>query len=172
MPPASHPRRMLMATHQLRIASIADHLDLVETIACWHWEEWGHADPGGSLESWTEGLRSRTNRDRIPTTYVALEGEELLGSVTIVEHDVDTHPEWTPWLAGTFVAPGRRGQGVASTLVRHAVRAAAGMGVVRLYLYTESARGLYERLGWHPILEEEYDGRVVTIMAIDLPGER
>jgi hypothetical protein len=44
----------------MRIESIADHLDLIEIIARWHWEEWGYADPGGSLASWTAGLRART----------------------------------------------------------------------------------------------------------------
>lgn len=151
----------------IRIESITDHLDLVETIARWHWEEWGESDPSGSLELWTEGLRGRANRDRIPTTYVALEGDELLGSVTLVEHDMSTRRDLSPWLAGVYVAPPHRGRGVASTLVRHAVRRAAGMGVGRLYLYTRSAQGLYEQLGWRPIGEELYEGRPVTIMEID-----
>ncbi len=155
-----------MTTRQVRIESIADHLALIETIARWHWEAWGQADPGGSLASWTAGLRERTHRDRIPTTYVALEGDELLGSVTLVEHDMANHPEWSPWLAGTYVTPSRRGQGVAGALVRHAVGKVAAMGVPRLYLYTESARGLYERLGWYPIAEEDYEGQPVTIMTI------
>jgi GNAT superfamily N-acetyltransferase len=159
-----------MTVHGLRIEGIADHLDLVETIACWHWEAWGHADPAGSLASWTAGLRQRTRRGAIPTTYVALDGDELLGSVTLVERDMTTHPGWSPWLAGTFVTPAHRRRGVASALVRHAVREAAAMGVRRLYLYTESARELYERLGWTPLAEEEYEGQLVTVMAIEPTG--
>jgi len=152
----------------MRIESIADHLDLVDTIARWHWDEWGHCDSDGSLDAWTEGLREPTNRDRIPTTYVALDGTDLLGSVTLVEHDMATHPELSPWLAGTYVKPSHRRQGIASALVRHAVRSAAGMGVLRLYPYSGPARGLYERLGWHAIADEEYEGQPVTITAIDL----
>jgi GNAT superfamily N-acetyltransferase len=155
-----------MTRHRFRIESIADHLDLVETIARWHWEAWGDADPSGSLASWTASLRERTHRDRIPTTYVALDGDELLGSVTLVEHDMANHPEWSPWLSGVYVALDHRRQGIASALVRHAVREAAAMGVARLYLFTESARGLYERLGWHAIAEEAYEGQAVTIMAV------
>lgn len=154
-------------TYRFRIESIAGHLDLIETIARWHWNEWSHADPAGSLASWTAGLRERTHRDRIPTTYVALDGDDLLGSVTLVEHDMATHPEWSPWLAGTYIIPTRRGQGIATALVRHAVEEATRMGISRLYLYTESARDLYERLGWHPIANEVYEGQMVTIMAIE-----
>ena len=87
-----------------RIESISDHLDLVPTIASWHWKEWGHADPKGTLERWTEGLRQRTKPDAIPTTYVAFsKRNEPIGSVVLVENDMSTHPELTPWLAGLFV---------------------------------------------------------------------
>jgi GNAT superfamily N-acetyltransferase len=153
----------------LRIEGIADHLDLVDTIARWHWEQWGHLDPEGSLESWTENLRRFTTRDHIPTIYGAFEGDEPLGSVTLNEHDMDTHPELGPWLAGLYVRPSRRRRGVGRALVEHAVREAAGMGVRRLYLYTAAARRLYEGVGWHAISEEPYEGQLVTVMEIELP---
>jgi GNAT superfamily N-acetyltransferase len=154
----------------MRIESIADHLDLVPTIARWHWDEWGHTDPTGSLAAWTAGLRQRTHRDRIPTTYVALAGDELLGSVTLVEHDMDTHRELSPWLAGLYVEPSRRGQGVGSALVRHTVQKAGEMGIARLYLYSGPARSFYERLGWRPVAETVYHGRPVTILTIGCSG--
>jgi GNAT superfamily N-acetyltransferase len=153
--------------HWFRIDSIADHLDLVETIANWHWDEWGHADPGGSLASWTKGLRERTNRGRIPTTYVALDGDELLGSVTLVQHDMSTRRDLSPWLAGIYVVPAHRERGVGSALARHAVQQAAAMGGQQLYLHTASGRGFYERLGWRSIAAEWYEGEPVTIMAIE-----
>jgi predicted N-acetyltransferase YhbS len=159
-------------TRRVRIESIADHPDLVEAIARWHWDEWGHVDPGGSLASWTAGLRRRTNRGRIPTTYVALDADELLGSVPLVEHDMATRRDLAPWLAGLYVAPAHRGRGVGSALARHAVRQAAAMGVGRLYLYTGPARGFYERLGWRAIADERYEGEPVVVMAIETAGER
>jgi len=151
----------------LKIESIADHLDLVEVIAAWHWNEWGHCDPSGSLESWTEGLRRRTLRDRIPTTYVAFEGDRLVGSVTLVDNDMATRPDLCPWLAGLYVIPEARVRGVGSALVRHAVAKVAEMGIPRLYLYTSITRRFYEKLGWQPIAEDFYEGEHVTIMAIE-----
>jgi GNAT superfamily N-acetyltransferase len=152
----------------MHIANIADHPGQIDTIARWHWEQWGHAAPGSSVQSWAEHLRRCTNRDRIPATFVALEGTELCGTVLLVQHDMSTHRELSPWVAGVFVAPVQRGNGIASALVRHAVQQAAMMGIARLYLYTEAARGLYEKLGWHAIAEDHYEGQTVTIMAIDL----
>ena len=75
----------------LHIENVADHLHLIDTIALWHFREWGQADPTGSVQSWTEGLRQGAERGRVPTTFVALEGDELLGSVTLTEHDMNTH---------------------------------------------------------------------------------
>lgn len=136
-------------------------------IARWHWDEWGHADPEGSLATWTAALRQRTNRGMIPTTYVALAGGQIIGSVTLVQHDMATHPELSPWLAGIYVVPAVRGQGIGSALTRHAVREAAVMGAQRLYLHTSTARGFYERLGWRALGEECYEGEPVTIMTIE-----
>ena len=153
----------------MRIESIADHPDLIAVIAQWHWDEWGHLDPNGSLESWTAGLALRTNRDSIPTTLVALSGDTLAGSVTLVEHDMDTRRDLSPWLAGLFVHPDFRRQGIGSALTIAANEKAESLGVPLLYLYTRSAWGLYERLGWTAVSTTDYEGRNVTIMQIE-PG--
>lgn len=151
----------------MRVDSIADHPHLIDTIARWHWDEWGHQDPGGSAESWAQGLRERTNRDRVPTTYVALEGEDLVGSATLVHNDMSTRPELSPWVAGVYVKPELRGQGVGSALMRHVARKAAEMGIKKLYLYTGGARVFYEKLGWRYLESAHYEGRTVSIMEVD-----
>jgi GNAT superfamily N-acetyltransferase len=152
----------------MQIESIADHLDLIEIIAAWHFHKWGHADPTGSVKTWAEGLRQRTNRDCIQTTYVAMDGNELLGSVTLVDHDMSTYMELSLWLAGLYVKPTMRGQGIGTALTKHAIFSVARMGFNCLYLYTESARGLYEKLGWLPIADDFYEGQPVTIMSFDM----
>ena len=141
------------------------------TIAAWHWNEWGHADPSGSLESWTEGLAGRTHRDRIPATYVAVAEGEPVGSVVLVEHDMPDREDLadlTPWLAGLFALPVYRGRGIGSALARHAQLEAHRFGFSCLYLYTSTARGLYERLGWKPVAETGYEGEPVSILMSDL----
>ncbi len=152
----------------MRIDTIADHPDLVETVARWQWGEWGH-DSDDSLGARIASIGAQTDPDRIPTTFVALDGDEPLGSASLVTDDMSTHPELTPWLASVYVAPVARGRGVASALVRRVVQQAAALGVARLYLYTENARGLYEKLGWRAIATEHFEGSPVTIMAIDPP---
>jgi GNAT superfamily N-acetyltransferase len=157
----------------VQIEPLADHPDLVDVIARWHWEEWGGADPSGSFEQWADNLR-RHQDDGIPTTFVALDDGRPLGSVTLTEHDMQGHigyESFRPWIAGTFVAPEARGRGVGAALMQHALAQAEAWGIDRLYLYTESARAFYERLGWTTFDETEYEGGRVAVMTIttDLP---
>jgi GNAT superfamily N-acetyltransferase len=154
----------------VRVESIADHLELVPVIARWHWNEWGHTDRGGSLESWTAGLGERTNRDRVPTMFVAFLGDVPVGSSVLVEHDMDTRLDLSPWLAGIYVLPEHRRKGVASALVERAMAEASRFGVGRLYLYTRSAVALYETLGWRAFGSEHYEGRDVVLMSVELPA--
>lgn len=155
----------------MRIVNSADHPTFVETVARWQWGEWGHLDPTDSLAARITSLSAQTDPNRIPTTYVALDGDAPLGSVSLVEYDMSTHHELSPWLASVYVTPAARGRGVASALVRHAIGQAAALGVTRLYLYTPDARGLYEKLGWQVIETEHFEGHPVTIMAIDPADE-
>ena len=96
---------------------------------------------------------------------MALDGDAPVGHVSLVEHNLASHPELSPWLAGTLVHRSRRGRGVGQALVRHATARAAELGVETLYLYTERARAFYERLGWRHLWEEDYEGERVSVMA-------
>jgi GNAT superfamily N-acetyltransferase len=155
----------------VRIELAADHLDLVPIVARWHWERRNPDEESQSLASWTDGLLTRINRDRIPATFFAFDGPALVASTTLVEHDMPDRVDLAhlrPWLAGVYVVADRRGRGFGSRLVDHAERSARAFGVGRLYLYTTEARGFYERLGWRRTATDRYGGETITIMAKDL----
>jgi aminoglycoside 6-adenylyltransferase len=150
----------------MRIEMLADHPELALTLARWHYQEWGHLDPDGSLEKWTQGIKTRMNRDRIPLSLVAFIKGEPVGSAVLVDHDMDTRQDLSPWLAGVFVRQSYRSRGVASALVKEAMRQARELGVETLYLYTRSAVGLYQKLGWKVMETTCYQGREVVIMSV------
>ena len=155
----------------LTIELLADHPEHVETLARWHCEEDGRLGDREWLDFWSRQLRSECGRARIPVAFVALDGDAPVGHVSLVEHNMDSHPELSPWLAGTLVHPAHRGKGIGTELVRHAVERAAVLGVVRLFLYTERARRLYENLGWTHLHDETYEGERVAVMALALGGK-
>ena len=82
-----------MTTHRVRGEGIADHLAVVEAIARRRSVVRGDADWGRSVASWTVGPRDLTHWGRISTINAVLDGDELLGSVILVEHDMTVHPE-------------------------------------------------------------------------------
>jgi GNAT superfamily N-acetyltransferase len=145
--------------HFMKIESIADHLDLLDTLVKWHRDQWG--------SEWAEYVNRSTLRDQIPTIYVATEGSELLGSAMLVDEDMTTRKDLSPWLGGVYVKPSRRGQGIGTALVKHAMEQAAKMGIPLLWLYTPASRYMYERLGWQYVSEEDYLGEKVTIMRLN-----
>jgi GNAT superfamily N-acetyltransferase len=159
----------------MHIVSIAARPDLVKTVAQWQWNEWGHREPGGSPTAWIADLdRQAANPGQIPHTFVALEGDEPLGSASVVAQDAETfrasprQRNLTPWLASVYVRPEARRRGVAMALVRHVMAEVAALGVTPFYLFTEGARGLYEKIGWRVIGTDHYAGLDMTIMAVDL----
>jgi N-acetylglutamate synthase-like GNAT family acetyltransferase len=146
-----------------RIEVLAGRPELIETVARWHWQEWGHLTPTLSLTDRVEGLHGQADE-----TWLVLEGDEPLGAATLVEHDMDTHPDLGPWIAGVYVRADRRGEGIGRTLNRQVAAVAAARGARTLYLYTDEAQEYWEHLGWYRIAEEPYLGETVTVMALDL----
>jgi GNAT superfamily N-acetyltransferase len=151
------------------IIPLADRPDLAPEIARWHFSEWGHHYPGGTVEGWLEHIRTRMHADRVPMSVLALDDRgEPLGTACLTEHDMDTHPELSPWLGGVYVIPAARRQGVASALVRHLMARSADLGVRELFLYTNGAERVYEGVGWRRRSREPYMGRDVTVMSCTL----
>jgi GNAT superfamily N-acetyltransferase len=152
----------------IEVVPLARRPDLAAVIGRWHWERWGSGATDGSLESWTSRVASWANAEAIPSVYVALVDGQPAGSASLVPHDLPERTElWDlwPWLSGVYVVPDHRGRGVARALVASVEEAARRLTVLWLYLYTESAQGLYKRLGWESIGTHIVDGRATHLMA-------
>jgi len=146
------------------ITYLADHPEHLPAVARWVHGKWGHLAPGRTVEQIEAAFATRLNRDRIPLTLIALEGEQLLGTASIYLQDMSTRPELTPWMASVFVAPEQRGRGIGSALVQAIEAQARGLGVARLYLFTPDKQRFYARLGWSPLEWTEYRAERVLIM--------
>ena len=159
----------------MQIDSLADHPDAIPMLARWHHEQWKHLSPGSSIEQRIVRLQAHLGKKPIPTTFVALSslGErtaDIVGSASLIAHDMDTHPELTPWLASVFVAPQHRGRGIGTALIRRVIHKAGALGATQLYLFTTpDKKGFYARLGWSSIERTLYRGyqQIVMVLQID-----
>ncbi len=152
----------------MRIEYLADHPDCLEMLARWHHEEWHRLNPGDTVEKRQTRMGAHLGKRQIPTTFVALDGDALLGSACLLADDMHQHRDLTPWLASVFVALDRRGEGVGSALVRRVVEEARALGVETLYLYTPDRERFYARMGWSVLERTEYMDVQVVIMSLEL----
>lgn len=152
----------------MRIDYLADHPRLVPELAELHWQQWGALRPGDNPRAIAYLLRASSGKGAIPSTVIALDGGQLLGSAMLLAHDMGGRAQLSPWLAGVFVRPEARRRGLGSALVRRVENEATALGVPRLYLYTDAAETLYQRLGWTVRERTRYRGGAVTIMVREL----
>jgi predicted N-acetyltransferase YhbS len=149
---------------RMNIAYLADHKEVIPTLAQWFYQEWAYLHPDRTLEDVHQLLVERANKEKIPVALVAFEGNELLGTVCLKVHDMDTRLDLTPWLAGLYVATSKRRQGIGAILVSAIEKKAREFGVQTLYLYTPESEYFYARLGWDVKERTEYHGCPVSIM--------
>jgi predicted N-acetyltransferase YhbS len=149
----------------VQIELLADRLEFISTLAEWHFREWGYLRPGDSVANRIRLLHERSGRRELPITFVASSGTELLGSAMLIHHEMDTRPQYTPWLAGVFVAPGQRRRGIGRALTQHVVNEAGTHGFPTLYLFTPGAEAFFSHLGWSIVERTRYRNADVTFMS-------
>ena len=152
----------------MNIVYLADHPHHIPAVAHWHHAAWGHLRHDDSLERRIKRLEGNMGHQEIPTVFIAVEDDTVLGSASLIPHDMDTRKDLTPWLASVYTDEVHRGRGVGSTVVQRVMDEAKTLGVEMLYLMTPDRQTFYERLGWVRMADVEYLDEVVTIMEMHL----
>lgn len=150
-----------------RVESLVDYPQFIPTLAVWHQAQWSYLDVGRSAAQRAAALCTH-ERDRVPMTVVAVSAGTLLGSASLIAHDMDTRMDLSPWLASVYVAPSYRRQGVGSALVREIAAHAKALSFPHLYLFTPDRARFYEHLGWHVLEHVRYRGYKQVLMSISL----
>jgi len=148
------------------IVSIREDPALIPVVAAWLWHEWGRRK-GRTIEMVMARLSDRLAAD-FEDTFVRLDNDVAVATASLVNADLDTRPDLSPWLASVFVDPPARGRGHAAALVRRVEDAARLAGVETLWLHTEHAPGLYAKLGWEAVGPEMDHQFAVTLMRRNL----
>ena len=150
----------------MNIINLAEAPEHISQIAAWHHAEWGYLNPGGTVETRIERMKRYLSGAKIPAMYIAVDGSALMGTAALVESDMDSHTELSPWLASVFVNPDYRQRGVGAALVKKVMEEARIQGISPLYLFTPDQQRFYESLGWEFIAHENYRGGNATLMKI------
>ena len=156
----------------MRIEAIGRHPACIESLARWHHQEWGALYDDWTLDVATAELADHATRSSVPTTLLLMDGEDLLGSVSLLVEDAPAlQDRGGPWLGSLFVRPEARGRGAGRLLVDAAVAHAAREDVQVLRLFTLWHEQFYASLGWQAEERTSLHGTPVVIMSIR-PADR
>lgn len=133
----------------------------IRTIANWFFNEWGTAN--SSVDRYIDVINSSSPND-LPVFFVA-EEQHIIGTAHLAQVDMgNSHPEFSPWLAGVFVDPAYRGRGVGEALSKAVLEKAKEIGFENCYLYTDTKENWYSKNGWQLLSREIYKNKNVAIM--------
>ena len=166
--PSFYRRYKLSMNDSKNILNLKDKPELIPMLAAWHHAQWGYLNPGLSFDMRLEKMRKYLGDEPIPSTYVRVDDDYVKGSAALVDSDMESHPELSPWLASVYVKPEARGTGIGSALVKYVMQKARELGFHELFLFTSDREPFYEKLGWKTLFKEEYRGGEVTVMKIEL----
>jgi N-acetylglutamate synthase-like GNAT family acetyltransferase len=134
----------------MEIGYLKDHKTQIPMIAQWFYREWGWFYPDLTVRDLEKRFMARAHKTVLPLALVALDKGQVVGTVSLKDHDMDTRPHYSPWLASLYVCARSRVQGVGQVLVHAGITEARKLGLEQLYLYTLNQRHIlfYTTRGW------------------------
>jgi GNAT superfamily N-acetyltransferase len=137
----------------MTIEPLADNVHAIPLLADWYTVEWelyyGASGPGDA----DADLRARCNREQLPVGFVALDGDEILGTAAL---DVDMSTNLSPSIVGLLVNAEHRRRGVATALLMTLEEHARKLGFRQVFASASVMTGLLERLGWRRMSEVRF----------------
>ena len=154
--------------YDIQIDYLAKHPEWIDTLANWFLAEWPAYYADKSTEDIAESFRQRLDVDRIPLTLIAHRAGQVIGTVSLKEHDMDIRKNFSPWLAGLYVSLPYRRRGMGTLLIESILREARRLGLSHLYLWTQQLEPFYLKRGWSILERIDYKGNNVSVMEMDL----
>ena len=152
----------------LHVVPLVDYKDILPVIAGWYFSAFGKE--GTTFELCKKKLLGRLNTEALDICYVAFEGNEPIGTVSLTQNDIPTASNLTPCIANVFVIPKHRHKNIGRKLVEHAKLKLKAMNFHKAYLYTtnKTIHQWYQKLGWEIISEGKIYNFDIKIMECEL----
>lgn len=151
--------------NQAKLILLKQQPELIPMLAHWHYLEWGALFPEKTEADFAADLATSLNEQQLPISWVVVYEHQVVGTASLLLHDMQTNRELSPWLANIYLAPSVRGKGLGKWLVQQVMTEARQLGLTQLYLFTEDQAAFYQRLGWQVLKQELYQDKAVTIMS-------
>ena len=135
-----------MTTELIKVSSL--NIYLLEHIMDMIYEEWGKTFSSSKEDKLLKLKTPIVNGEMFPEAYVLKEGNEIIGSFLLLEHELKDC-DLSPFLACVVINKKYRGQGYGNVLLSH-IKSIIENGFDKVYLTTEHV-GFYEKIGFELI---------------------
>lgn len=152
----------------MNLEYLEHHARHIPALARWHHDQWSYLNPQRTLAERAERLQTHLGGRQMPTTVVAIDGDSLLGSASLIDSDLPTRTDLSPWLASVYVPQEHRRRGIGSALVQRIVEEAEALEYEKLYLFTMDQERLYAGLGLGTFERAVYNEVDIVLMSYDL----
>ncbi len=151
----------------IRIEYLASCPDTIPTWTDCYWHEWEniYRSTDRTREDIRNSIAERINTDRLPLAVVAFVGDTAVATGCLKVNDFAERMDLEPWVAGIYVVPEFRRQGIASAMMERLEHEAVRLGYETCFLWTASAEELYSKLGWKVLDRANYCDSPITIMS-------
>lgn len=136
----------------MELIDLGVHPERIEQASNWFHKKWGIP-----LEAYRDSMQEALKGGAIPRWYVAMENDQIVGGLGVIENDFHDRVDLTPNVCAVYVEPEYRRRGIAGELLKHVCRECANVGIHTLYLLTDHT-GFYERYGWEFFCMVQGDG--------------
>lgn len=152
--------------NEVKIYFLKEKPEVIPVISRWVWEEW--SKDRKTLERQEKEYRLKTVTDRVPLSLVAFFDDEVAGTISIVENDIDEILHLKPWIAVNYVGEKFRNKGISTAMLKRAEEVAKDIGIKKIYLGTETTTDFYQKRGYTKIDEVYYKGEKTDIFEKEL----
>ena len=124
------------------IINIREKSEIKQRVAKWFHSKWGIP-----IEAYKESLEfALKDNVNIPSWYICLNKDEIIGGLGIIENDFHNRKDLTPNICALYVEEEYRSQGIAGNLLTFVYDDMKSKGIDTLYLVTEHT-SFYEKYG-------------------------
>lgn len=159
------PAQLSDDENYMQLINLRERPEAIAEIAPWHFAQWRSLFPHKTLADFAADLAMSLQPGQVPQTWLLLDlKERIIGTGSLLVHDMTDNQELSPWLANIYIHPDYRGHGYGKVIVRHVMAQAQALGFARLYLFTEDQQAFYQTLGWQLLKTQLYEGEWVSVM--------
>ncbi len=156
--------------HAMRLDLLKNCPEAIPTLTEWLYETWKPCDDSLTKEKLTLSLKQRLNDDRLPMAFVAFQGPQPVGSLSLKkcsEPELADFPADSLW-ASLHIVPEERNKSWAQELLKFAEKVGTRMGHKELYIYTSDPlkAAWYTEKGLHVVEKRPFRSHTITILRL------